>query len=191
MEVLKQEPSLNTTTNKGAVGGIQGRQNNHCTLPPEKTKGVWRYEAMCSQAHFSGIPGFAIRRPFQVAITQAKQVQKLHLMRQNLHLMGQKPKNCTATAKSLYHHERWIRHWWWHEETSKPKEQAAPKKSQAQAKKQIQAHQQILGSTMRCTFPRCSTHVAPQWWLVGLGHSKLDPFLSWVRGWCNSFFQNV
>ena len=35
----------------------------------------------------------------------------------------------------------------------------------------------------------CSTNVGPPWWCAGLGHNKLGPFLSGVRGWCNSFYQ--
>jgi hypothetical protein len=36
MQVLMQEPALNTTIYNGSVGGVQGRQNNHTTLSPEK-----------------------------------------------------------------------------------------------------------------------------------------------------------
>ena len=32
----KSQPALNTTIYNGSVGGVQGRQNNHTTLSPEK-----------------------------------------------------------------------------------------------------------------------------------------------------------
>ena len=59
MEVLTREPGLNTSAYKGSVW-VGSRVDRVTTVLYQKIKGVCRFEALCSQPHFIGIPGFAI-----------------------------------------------------------------------------------------------------------------------------------